>query len=96
MSPNLIILLAYLGVSVLFSLIAVAAFSKDKKLAVQGKERTKEKTLLFYAVFFGSAGAFIGRVIARHKTDKKYFSLVIYFSLLMQIVTTGMLIFLAI
>ncbi|MBP5357414.1 MAG: DUF1294 domain-containing protein [Clostridia bacterium] len=96
MTPNLIILLVYIALTIVFSLAAIVLFSKDKKLAVQGKERIKEKTLLFLAVFFGSIGALVGRLIARHKTDKKYFSLVIYFSLLMQIVTAVVLIVLAV
>lgn len=95
MEPNLILLLVYLGLTVLFSLIALAAYFKDKKLAVKGKERTKEKTLLFYAVFFGSVGAFIGRILAHHKTDKSYFSIVIYFSMLMQALTIVALVVLA-
>ena len=96
MTPNLIILLVYIALTIVFSLAAIVLFSKDKKLAVQGKERIKEKTLLFLDVFFGSIGALVGRLIARHKTDKKYFSLVIYFSLLMQIVTAVVLIVLAV
>ncbi|MBP5550599.1 MAG: DUF1294 domain-containing protein [Bacilli bacterium] len=85
-------LIIYLGLTVLFSLIALIAYFRDKKLAVKGKERTKEKTLLFLAVFFGSVGAFLGRILAHHKTDKKYFSMVIYFSMLMQVVTIAALV----
>ena len=91
MTPT-IYLIIYLGLTVLFSLIALIAYFRDKKLAVKGKERTKEKTLLFFAVFFGSVGAFLGRILAHHKTDKKYFSMVIYFSMLMQVVTIAALV----
>jgi len=91
MTPT-IYLIIYLGLTVLFSLIALIAYFRDKKLAVKGKERTKEKTLLFLAVFFGSVGAFLGRILAHHKTDKKYFSMVIYFSMLMQVVTIAALV----
>ena len=59
----------------------------DKYKAKKGHWRTKEKTLLFYAVFFGSVGALVGRILAHHKTDKVYFSIVIYYSLLMQAIT---------
>ncbi len=86
MTP-LIYLLIYLGLTVFFSLVALIAYFRDKKLAVKGKERTKEKTLLFLAVFFGSVGAFLGRILAHHKTDKVYFSIVIYFSMLVQAAT---------
>lgn len=91
MTPT-IYLIIYLGLTVLFSFIALIAYFRDKKLAVKGKERTKEKTLLFLAVFFGSVGAFLGRILAHHKTDKKYFSMVIYFSMLMQVVTIAALV----
>lgn len=94
MTP-VIYLLIYLGLTLLFSIIAMFAYFRDKKLAVKGKERTKEKTLLFYAVFFGSAGAFLGRILAHHKTDKKYFSMVIYFSMLMQAITIVALVVMA-
>lgn len=94
MTP-VIYLIIYLGLTVLFSLIALVAYFRDKKLAVKGKERTKEKTLLFLAVFFGSVGAFLGRILAHHKTDKKYFSMVIYFSMLMQAATIVALVVMA-
>ena len=94
MTPT-IYLIIYLGLTVLFSLSALIAYFRDKKLAVKGKERTKEKTLLFLAVFFGSVGAFLGRILAHHKTDKKYFSMVIYFSMLMQAATIVALVIMA-
>ena len=95
MTPIIIYLIIYLGLTVLFSFIALVAYFRDKKLAVKGKERTKEKTLLFFAVFFGSVGAFLGRILAHHKTDKKYFSMVIYFSMLMQAATIVALVIMA-
>ena len=91
MTP-IIYLVIYLGLTVFFSLVALVAYFRDKKLAIKGKERTKEKTLLFLAVFFGSVGAFLGRILAHHKTDKKYFSMVIYFSMLMQAATIAALV----
>ena len=94
MTP-VIYLIIYLGLTVLFSFVALIAYFRDKKLAVKGKERTKEKTLLFLAVFFGSVGAFLGRILAHHKTDKKYFSMVIYFSMLMQAATIVALVIMA-
>ena len=81
----LLLLIIYGSLIVLMSLCAFIAFVRDKKLAVNGKERTKEKTLLALAVFNGALGAFIGRIVAHHKTDKKYFSLTIYLGLLCQV-----------
>ena len=95
MTAPVIYLIIYLGLTVLFSFVALIAYFRDKKLAVKGKERTKEKTLLFLAVFFGSVGAFLGRILAHHKTDKKYFSMVIYFSMLMQAATIVALVIMA-
>ena len=48
MTPT-IYLIIYLGLTVFFYLVALIAYFRDKKLAVKGKERTKEKTLLFFA-----------------------------------------------
>ncbi len=77
---------------ILMSLVSFVAFLSDKKKAVKGKERTKEKTLLMCAVLNGAFGAFIGRLVAHHKTDKGYFSFTIYMSMLFQ---TAVLVILA-
>lgn len=80
-----------------FSLIAFFMYGKDKKMSKKGNEiRVKEKTLLGLAAFGGGLGAFIGRIVFRHKTDKGYFSLVIYWSLFIQIAVLALLIFLAV
>ncbi len=73
------------GMMVLMSLIALIAFVRDKNLAKNGAMRTKEKTLLGLAVLNGAIGAFVGRIVAHHKTEKKYFSLTIYLGMLCQI-----------
>lgn len=95
MSNNMILLIAYVCLIVIMSLIAIVAYASDKRKAIKGKERTKEKTLLFYAVFFGALGSLIGRILAHHKTDKIYFSIIIWFSLLLQALTLVLLAFLA-
>lgn len=73
----------YLAIMSLFSFFL---FSKDKKLAKNGLERIKEKTLLLSSCFGGAIGSFLGRIIFRHKTDKIYFSIVIIYSLILQII----------
>ena len=90
-----IILYVYIGILALMSIIAILLYGKDKKMAVKngGPKRIKESKLLASAVFGGALGAFIGRLLFHHKTDKLYFSLTIYFSLLLQIATLGLLIF---
>ena len=80
----------------LMSLVAIIAFVRDKGLAEKGAMRTKEKTLLELAVLDGAFGAFIGRLIAHHKTNKMYFSLIIYLGMLLQagvLVLLGMMAF---
>lgn len=66
------------------SFISFCLFMSDKKKAKNGQMRTKEKTLLMSAVLNGAFGAFIGRKIAHHKTDKAYFSFTIYMGMLFQ------------
>ena len=94
-SFNEILLYSYCIMVVLMSIISIILYVVDKKKAVKGEMRIKEKTLLFSGVFFGAIGSLIGRLIAHHKTDKAYFSIVIIFSLIMQILTLGCLIYAA-
>jgi uncharacterized membrane protein YsdA (DUF1294 family) len=89
-----IILIVYAIYLAFMSVVSFFIFGNDKKKAESGKDRTKEKTLLFSAVFGGAIGAFIGRIIFHHKTYKKYFSIVIVLSLLLQLVVLGVLIYL--
>ena len=77
---------------VVMSVAAFVAFLRDKKLAMRGTLRIKEKTLLSLAVLNGALGALLGRIISHHKTVKKYFSITIYFGLLCQL---GVLVMLA-
>ena len=62
---------------VVMSVAAFVAFLRDKKLAMRGTLRIKEKTLLGLAVLNGALGALLGRVVSHHKTEKKYFSITI-------------------
>lgn len=92
---QLYILIATLALIVIMSLAALATFAVDKKRAKQGRDRVKEKTLLAMAACFGALGAFVGRIVAHHKTNKLYFSIVIWFSLIMQALLVVYLGFLA-
>lgn len=92
MSLNQYLFLGILGLEILMSLVTFIAYASDKKKAVQGKMRTKEKTLLGLAAGFGAPGALVGRIVAHHKTDKRYFSVVIWFSLAVQ---AALIVFLA-
>lgn len=84
MNYNQWVFVIYAALIVIMSLIAFATFAKDKKLAIKGAMRIKEKTLLQLAVLNGALGAFIGRIVCHHKTDKIYFSITIYLALFCQ------------
>lgn len=90
-----LILIVYLSLMAFMSLLAFILYGKDKKKAIEGKERIKERTLLFLSCYNGAIGSMIGRTIFHHKTDKKYFSIVIYFSFILQLATICLLTYLA-
>lgn len=90
-----ILFFCYLSLLLLVSLIAFSLYGKDKAKAKKGDIRIKEKTLLMLACYNGAIGSLIGRIVFHHKTDKKYFSLVIYFSLLIQLIAVILLGYLA-
>ena len=85
MDKKLIVIICYVSYLLLMSIVAFFLYKKDKKMAGGGPKRIKEKTLLGVAALGGALGAELGRRIAHHKTDKGYFSLTIYFSLLLEI-----------
>ena len=85
MDKKLILILCYVAYLLFMSIIAFFLFRKDKKMAGGGPKRIKEKTLLGVTALGGAIGAEIGRRLCHHKTDKGYFSLTIYFSLLLEI-----------
>ena len=87
MDKKLIVIICYVSYLFIMSIVAFFLYKKDKKMAQGGggPKRIKEKTLLGVAALGGAIGAEIGRRLAHHKTDKGYFSLTIYFSLLLEI-----------
>jgi len=97
MKYELIILIAYCAVLVFMSLITFCLFGKDKKMAQGGggPKRIKEKILLGFCALGGAFGGFLGRLKFRHKTEKSYFSFTIYLGMLVQVVTLGLLLFVA-
>ena len=66
--PNILIALAAIN------LWTMVAFWRDKQAAVEGRRRTSEADLLFFAIIGGSPGAFAARRMFRHKTRKEPFS----------------------
>jgi uncharacterized membrane protein YsdA (DUF1294 family) len=61
---------AYLAV---LNLAAFAAFASDKRRAVRGARRIRERTLLVLALLGGTPGAVAGQQLLRHKTHKEPF-----------------------
>ncbi|MGL4949481.1 MAG: DUF1294 domain-containing protein [Anaeroplasmataceae bacterium] len=97
MNFNVILIVVYLVYVVLISMYTLLKFKKDKQLAKQGgPKRIKEKTLLSLTALGGGIGAFFARTMFRHKTDKKYFSFVIYISVLIQVLVLVTLVLLAV
>lgn len=90
-----IVLIIYIAYLLIVSIFSLLFFKKDKQLAVQGKERIKESSLLSSVAMGGAIGGFLGRIIFHHKTDKVYFSIVIYVSLLLQIAVLALMFYTA-
>lgn len=85
MTYNQKILLIYISVLIIMSIITFIMFGIDKIKAKHNKRRVKEKTLLELTILGGGIGSLIGRIIFRHKTNKIYFSIVIFLSIISQI-----------
>jgi len=63
-----------LGLFALINLITFLLFGLDKIRARAGSKRVSEGTLLIWAFFEGTIGAYAGRAVFRHKTRKQPFS----------------------
>ena len=95
MTNSIYLLMGYIVLMVFMSLISFILFAIDKKKAIKGKERIKEKTLLLSTIINGAMGSFLARIICHHKTDKIYFIITIYLSLLFQLFTLLVLMYFA-
>lgn len=73
------------GVLVLLNVISFVLVGRDKAKSVARSERVPEVYFFFLAVFFASAGVFLGLFAFRHKTNKIYFPLGIGVLLLQQL-----------
>ena len=76
------ILLFYL---IIINIIAFIMYGIDKKRAIEGRWRIREKTLLGLAFFGGSIGALIGMYRFRHKTKVYYFMIGVPAFMVMQL-----------
>ena len=87
MTTKQIVIIAYASYLVLLSLITFIAYGVDKKKAIKGKYRTKEKTLLSLSFLGGAFGGYPAMLIFRHKTKGEhwYFTVVNWLGLLLHI-----------
>ena len=67
-----IVIISYAAYLLLLSLITFIAYGVDKKKAIKGKYRTKEKTLLSLSFFGGAFGGYPAMLIFRHKTKGEH------------------------
>ncbi len=89
------IFIIYLCILGFISIITILLYGIDKKKAEKGKNRIKESYLLGLSAFGGAIGAFLGRIIFHHKTDKIYFSITIYLSILIEALATAFIVYVA-
>ena len=82
-----IVIISYAAYLVLLSLITFIAYGVDKKKAIKGKYRTKEKTLLSLSFFGGAFGGYPAMLVFRHKTKGEhwYFTAVNWLGLAVHI-----------
>ena len=66
------------------SLLTLILFGWDKLMAVRGRRRVPEASLLAAALFGGGAGGLLGMYLFRHKTRKTVFRVLIPLFFLLQ------------
>ena len=95
MTTKQIVIIAYASYLVLLSLITFIAYGVDKKKAIKGKYRTKEKTLLSLSFLGGAFGGYPAMLIFRHKTKGEhwYFTAVNWLGLALHIALMIMIVF---
>lgn len=62
---------------IIINLIAFFAYGIDKIKAKKGRWRTPESVLLLLAFMGGAAGALVGMLLFRHKTQHKKFTILV-------------------
>ena len=67
------------------NLITALICAYDKIMAIKGKRRISEKTLILLSLFGGGVGMYIAMQTVRHKTKKPKFSIGIPLIIVLQI-----------
>ena len=90
-----IVIISYAAYLVLLSLITFIAYGVDKKKAIKGKYRTKEKTLLSLSFLGGAFGGYPAMLVFRHKTKGEhwYFTAVNWLGLIIHTTLMILIIF---
>lgn len=73
------------------NLIAFLLYGIDKAKAKRGQWRIPERTLILLAFFGGAAGAWIGMLLFRHKTQHAKFRILVPIALLLWIGAIGLI-----
>lgn len=69
----------------LMSAITFCVYGWDKRRAVRGSRRVPEKTLQLLALVGGWPGAHAARALFRHKTQKRWFTVVLWMITLLHV-----------
>ena len=69
-------LIAIVAAYAVMSLITLIAYGWDKRQAIRGRPRIRERTLHLLDLLGGWPGALVGRTLFSHKRRKLWFSLV--------------------
>jgi len=75
----------------LINFIAFALFGADKRKAVRGRRRIRERTLLLWSFLLGGVGAFWGMRAFRHKTKHKLFIICVPLAAILNVLTAMLL-----
>lgn len=73
------------------NLIAFLLYGIDKAKAKRGQWRIPERTLILLAFFGGAAGAWIGMLLFRHKTQHAKFRILVPIALLLWLGAIGLI-----
>ena len=90
-----IVLIIYGAYLVLLSLITFIAYGVDKRKAIKGAYRTKEKTLLLLSFLGGAFGGYPAMLIFHHKTTGEhwYFTFVNLLGIVIHVAAILVLLF---
>ncbi len=75
------------------SVVTFAVYAWDKRRARRGGRRVPEQTLHMLAMLGGWPGAHVGRVVLRHKTRKRRFTVVLWLITLTHLAAIALLLF---